>query len=113
MARFKDFGSGASTEGSKEPVVFKIYGEQFTCIPTLQGKTLLDLISDSGSDDPAKSSATTIKFFESVLTDESLEKFNALINSKDKIVSIETLTEITTWLIEEYTDRPLEQSEAL
>ena len=112
MARFKDFGSGSASEELREPVVFKIHEEEFKCIPVLQGKTLLDLIADSSSDDPAKSSATTIKFFEAVLTNESLERFNKLINGKDKIVSIETLTDITSWLIEEYTERPLEQSEA-
>jgi hypothetical protein len=112
MARFKDFGSDVSPEGKSEPIVFKVHGEEFKCIPVMQGKTLLDLIADSSSDDPAKSSATTIKFFEAVLTDESLERFSLLINSKDKIVSIDTLTDITSWLIEEYTERPLEQSEA-
>jgi hypothetical protein len=109
MARFKDFGSEKNT---LEPIVFKIHGEEFTCLPAIQGKTLLDLIASSSSDDPAVASAVTLKFFERVLSAESLIRFNTLLDSKDKIVSIETLTDISTWLIEEYTSRPNQPSEA-
>jgi hypothetical protein len=110
MARFKDFGSGNSSKTS-EPVVFKLHGEEFKCLPELQGKTFLDMVSNSASEDPAVSSAVTMGFFEAVLFEESLERFNALISDKEKIVSLETLTDIVGWLIEEYTERPLAQQE--
>jgi hypothetical protein len=110
MARFKDFGSGASS-GITEPIVFKLHGEEFTCIPEIQGKVLLDLISDSASDDVVKSTAVTLHFFRSVLTAESLERFNSLIESKTTVVSLETLGDISAWLVEEYTNRPSERSE--
>jgi len=110
MARFKDFGSGTNTDA--EPIVFKLYGEEFTCIPSIQGKVLLEIISDSASDDVATSSAVTLRFFRSVLTHDSLVRFDALLDSKENVVSLETLTEISTWLIEEYTNRPEGQPEA-
>jgi hypothetical protein len=110
MARFKDFGSGVESE-KKEPVKFKIHGEEFECVPALQGKTFLDLITKSASEDAAIASSVTMEFLESVLLDESLERFNSLIANKEKIVSLETLTEIVGWLIEEYTERPLAQRE--
>jgi hypothetical protein len=110
MARFKDFGSGAATES--EPIIFKLHGEEFTCIPSIQGKVLLEIVSDSASEDVAKSSAVTLRFFRSVLTTESLLRFDSLMDSKDKVVSLETLTDITSWLIEEYTNRPEAQPEA-
>jgi hypothetical protein len=110
MARFKDFGSGSGTE--TEPIVFKLYNEEFTCIPSIQGKVLLEIVSDSASDDVATSSAVTMRFFRSVLTHESLTRFDALLDSKDTVVSLETLTEISSWLIEEYTNRPEAQPEA-
>jgi hypothetical protein len=109
MARFKDFGTDSSAEG---PIVFKVSGEEFTCLPAIQGKTLLDLIASSSSDDPAVASAVTLKFFEQVLSAESLVRFNNLLESKDRIVSIDKLTDISTWLIEEYTSRPNQQPEA-
>ena len=63
MARFKDFGSPAETE-KKESLSFKIYGEEFTCHPNIQGKTMLDFVKLSGSENPAESAAVIIKFFE-------------------------------------------------
>ena len=107
--RFKDFGSGDSKQ--KEPLAFKLHEEEFTCLPQLQGKVLLDLIAKSGSDDPAASSEIMNKFFSNALTDESYERFEALLNSKDKIVHVDTLSEIVTWLIGEYGGRPNLQPE--
>jgi hypothetical protein len=51
------------------------------------------------------------KFFDTVLVDESLEKFNLLAEDPDRIVSVETLSEITAWLIEEYSARPTQRPE--
>jgi hypothetical protein len=110
MARFKDFGSGDSSK-SLEPIMFKLHGEEFKCLPELQGKTFLDMVSNSASEDPVVSSAVTLDFFKAVLFEESLERFNQLLENKEKIVSLETLTSVVGWLIEEYTERPLEQPE--
>lgn len=109
-SRYKDFGAGASSE--KEPIVFKLYGEEFTCIPTLQGKTLMNLVSRSQSQDPVEAMEVIETFFDKVLVEESLERFNALLEDKDRIVNMETLGDIITWLIEEYTGRPNQQPEA-
>ena len=107
MARFKDFGG--SIESSLDPVTFKLHGEEFTCVRELQGKVLLDLVADSSTEDPAKTAATLTKLFKTVLLDESYERFDTLLNDKEKIVPVETLAEITSWLIEEYSDRPKAQ----
>lgn len=111
MAKFKDFGSG-TTPVTTEVISFKIYDEEFNCLPALQGKVLLGFIAESGSSDPVVQSQIIEKFFDYVLTDESLERFNTLQTSKDKIVSVETLGEILSWVVEQYTDRPEEQPEA-
>ena len=108
MARFKDFGG--SVDSNAEPVKFKLFNEEFICVKQLQGKVLLDLVAESGSEDPSKTAAVMTKFFKTVLLDESYERFDALLNDKEKIVPVETLAEITSWLIEEYSDRPTERS---
>jgi hypothetical protein len=108
MARFKDFGGSVDT--SIEPVTFKLHGEDFTCVTQLQGKVLLELVADSSSEDPVKTAATMTKFFETVLLDESYARFNELLKDKEKIVPVETLAEITSWLVEEYADRPNQRS---
>jgi hypothetical protein len=106
--RFKDFGSGAN-EVHKEPLSFKLHEEEFNCIPEVQGKTMLNLISDASSNDPAKSAALINSFFKKVLVEESFVRFNALCEHPDKIVTVETLADITSWLVEEYSGRPEEQ----
>lgn len=105
MARFKDFGKGKA-QVNAEPLVFKLYDEEFSALPAIQGSLLIDLVKDSSSDDASKSAEIITKFFDQVLLEESLTRFKALINSKDKIVDVETLAEITGWLVEEYTNRP-------
>jgi hypothetical protein len=108
-ARFKDFGSG--TAGNQEPISFKLYDETFDCVKQVQGHVLLELVADSSSTDPAKASAVVTKFFEYVLTDESYARFDLLVKDKEKIVSVETLADITSWLVEEYSARPETQPE--
>lgn len=107
MARFKDFGSTDANDG--EPITFKLNGEEFTCIPEIQGKVLLDLVKQSSSEDPVQQAGIITEFFDKVLTDESLARFTLLLEDKKKIVRVETLAEITGWLVEEYTDRPEKQ----
>ncbi len=107
-SRYKDFGSAVS---EKEAIVFKLHEEEFTCIPTIQGKVLMDLVSRSQSEDSAVAMAVVDTFFEKVLEDESLDRFNDLLTSKDRVVAMETLAEIITWLVEEYSGRPEAQPE--
>jgi hypothetical protein len=104
MTKYRDFGSG-KTSGEVEPVTFKIHGEEFSCRPELQGKALLDLVAQSSSEDPAQAAKTIGNFFENVLLDESYSRFNSLLTSPDKIVSVETLAEISGWLVEVYAGR--------
>ena len=111
MARFKDFGAGGDTK-PVEPLSFKLHGEEFHCVDQIQGKVLLDLVAESNNaDDPAAAARIINVFFETVLKDDDYKKFDELLESKDKIVSVETLGEITTWLVEEYTGRPTEAPE--
>jgi hypothetical protein len=110
MAKFKDFGAGG-VDPNAEPIKFSIHGEEFTCLPEIQGKVLLELIADSGSDDAVRNAEVSNKFFSKVMAPESLERFNAMLTSQDKIVSVETLGEITGWLVEQYADRPETRSQ--
>ena len=110
MAKFKDFGVG-KTVGDKEPVSFKLHEEEFYGVKHIQGKVLLDLIAKSGSEDAAVSAQIMSDFFAHVLTDESFKRFDTLLHDKEKIVHVETLSEIVGWLISEYSDRPEEQPE--
>ena len=110
MTRFKDFGSG--TDNTKEPLVFKLHGEEFTCKPAIQGKLLIDLAKNGNSEDPSKAAETIEMFFGYVLVDSDKERFQNLLVDPDRIVSVEVLSEIIGWLMGEYTNRPNQLPEA-
>jgi len=109
MAKFKDFGSPALEHS--DPISFKLFDEEFTCVPALPGKILLNLVSKAGSEEMTEQAELITDFFASALVEESLERFNALIVDKNRVVTTETLGEITGWLIEQYSARPEEQPE--
>lgn len=109
MEKFKDFGSPELAD--KGMISFKLFDEEFFGVPALPGKILLDLVGRSGSDNAADQASIMTDFFASALSEESLERFNALIVDKERIVTTETLGEITGWLIEQYSSRPEEQPE--
>lgn len=108
MARFKDFGSPKS---KNEEITFDLHGETFTAVPEIQGRILMSFVAQAGGDDAAAAAALTMEFFEKVLTDESWARFDKLTSSKDKVVTVEVLAEIVSWLIEEYSAREEAQRE--
>jgi hypothetical protein len=110
MTKFRDFGAGTTTDQT-EPIVFKIHGEEFTCKPAIQGKVLIDLASQTSSEDASDAAKAITVLFDNVLVEESLERFNSLLVDDKRIVSVETLSEIVAWLIETYTQRPNQQPE--
>jgi hypothetical protein len=112
MARFKDFGKGKDDGGiSTEPLKFALHGEEFECYPRLQGKTLLQFVEEANADDAASSARVTRTFFAKVMKKETYERFDAMLDDPDKIVTVEALGEIIGWLLEEYSSRPNQQPE--
>jgi len=107
MTRFKDFGAGG--EVADDPLSFSLHGETFECRPTIQGKTLLTMVADAESDDTSKILNIITEFFHKTLLPESYERFEALIEDPDRIVTVETLGEITAWMVEQYTERPTKE----
>lgn len=111
MARFKDFGSGG--DKPTEEISFSLYGETFSCRPAIQGKVLLDLVAKSSDEEnPGKAAGVVNDFFKTVLVPESFERFDKLASDSDRIVEVDTLAEITSWLVEQYSDRPTTRPEA-
>lgn len=109
MTRFKDFGGG--TADDIEPISFKLYDEEFNCVKQVQGKVLINIVAAASDSDPAASLKIINTFFEAVMYEESYIRFEALLDDKERIVTVETLGDITSWLIEEYSNRPNQQPE--
>ncbi len=108
MARFKDFGAPNAAEG-KEPISFKLHGEDFYCVSAIPGKVLLKFAAASADDDGAASAQAMESFFEKVMLPESYERFVSLAEDTERVVSVETLGEIVEWLVEELTNRPTQE----
>ena len=108
--RFKDFGTG--TDVSHEPLSFMIHDETFECYPALPGKVLLDFVSQSSADSPGGLADVIVHFFGKAMKPERYERFMSLIEDPDRVVSMETLGELTSWLVSEYSERPTQQPES-
>jgi hypothetical protein len=101
--KFKDFGSPIIPSQS-DPIQFAIYGKTFECVPNLQGRALLKFISETTSNEYTVSSKAVLTFLDSCLTPESLEDFQKMSADPNTIISMDTLGDITTYLIEAYTN---------
>ena len=103
--RFKDFGTGGIV--ATEPVSFKLYGEDFECRTALQGKAILEMAALGSGENSGDAASAIGKFFEKALKEESYQRFQRLLDDPDKIVSVESLAEISGWLVEQYASRPI------
>ena len=111
MAKFKDFGSSNSSADA-EPISFKLAGEDFHCRPQIPGKVMLDLASKTGDEEnPTQSARMIDEFFRIALLPESHERFTALTLDPDRIITMEQLMEIVSWLVEVYAERPTSRPE--
>lgn len=107
--RFKNFGTGSSRPEDREPLSFELYDETFECYPAVPGKVLLSLAATSAADDGAAAAKTITTFFEKVLKPESFERFDKLAGDPERVVTVETLSEIVAWLMENYAERPTQE----
>jgi hypothetical protein len=105
--RFRNFGTPAASD---EPIIFQIYEEEFKCRPSIQGRTLIELVSQADQADMAKAAGAILTFMDRVLVPSSRERFQEMTESDDRIVDMDTLSAVMEWLIEQYAGRPTEES---
>lgn len=101
MARHKSFGS-VNPYVDQEPVSFDLYDETFVCKSAVQGRALLKFGKET-KDNPAEA---VMNFFKLCMPEDEYDRFEALIESDDKIVDATTLGEIAGYLVSEYSTRP-------
>ena len=106
--RHKSFGIPKNEE--LDPITFDIYGEEFTARPEVQGVHLLRFSQKISSEDQSAVSEALLDFFRVSLVGESYDRMVDLWEDPDRIVSIEVLSDIVAFLVEEYTSRPTKAS---
>ena len=110
-SRHKDFGAPVLPE-KLEPVSFDLYGKTFQCYKQINGIALLRFVKEANAEDGARATQALLDIFHRVMNDDEYARFEELCQDPDTIVPVETLSDIISFLIEVYTDRPTEQSEA-
>lgn len=105
MARHKDFGSsGVFRPEELEEISFTLVGQEFKCRPILPGGTLIRIIEST--EDSSTGVGAINAIFNEALDPEDIDRFNAVIEGTDYVVSVDALVEILQWLIEQYSQRP-------
>jgi len=106
--RHKDFA--VRNIADADPLTFSLGDEDFSCYAEVQGKTILDImkVAASGDEDSrgVMMAVSILDFFAKVMPPEEYTRFEALMEDPERIVPMDTLSEIMSWLIEEYTSRP-------
>ena len=106
-AKFKDFGSSQIIDTTEfEEITFALDGETFTCHPALPCAALLEFVSDADSGQGGRASESIIRFFQVAMSESEYERFLAFVKRPNRVTPVETLAEISTWLVEVYSDRP-------
>lgn len=96
-----------------EPLSFDLGGETFDCYPEVQGSVILELMRTSATADEDSRgvlmAVSVLDFFELVMDEENHTRLKKLFKDPKRIVPMTTMSEIMSWLIEQYTDRPTQQ----
>lgn len=107
--RRKTFRAGKSIDDF-DPVEFDLNDQTFKCKPALQGAVLLEFVSRADSDSGGAAAGALYGFFKDCMEEEEYERFRAYLNDPKLIFDMSDIGEIASWLVEQYTARPTEQS---
>jgi hypothetical protein len=95
--RIKDFGGDDGLRD--EPIVFRLYDNEFECRPEIPGALLLKFFKEASD---VASIDSILTFLENALMPDDWPRFQSLINDPDRVVRLDRLGEIVSWLIEQY-----------
>lgn len=105
-----ELGEGPTfTLGGKHRVTKEPWEEEFACVPVAPAGALADLTASVGLDKKGNTvmrEFDMLRFFEGVMVPEDWKRFDALVHDQDRIVKIDTLADVMTWLTEELSGVP-------
>lgn len=103
--RFRNFGE-AVRASDLPPLEFELCGRLYHCAPAMNSKKLMGFVKRA--DDAGGSSAGDVihDFIHEVILSEDREAWDALMDSDDYIIDIQLVSDVVSWLIENYSNRP-------
>lgn len=112
-SRHRSFTTEVVTAESEDlgEITFDLHGETFVALPEIQGIALMEFIEANSKGGQATLGALRL-FLQNSMDEAEYAKLHTLLSSKDKTknTKIETIAEIVTYLVEEYTSRPSQAS---
>ena len=93
----------------EDRLTFDLAGQTFKCRSVLPGWLLLKFVAMSSRDARGADAGALYTFFQDVLEPESYRRFEEVVSGEEYVIEMDTLGEISSWLISEYTDRPTPQ----
>lgn len=110
--RHKSFPTRKATPIAESDLDFELGDQTYVCYQEIQGSVILNFIA-AADESPAKAGAQIMEFFKHALPPEEHAKFLVQVESPEEIIEMETLSEIVSFLIGEYTTgRPTQASES-
>ena len=100
---FSDTPDTAAETTAPEPLGFELSGQNFEVFPECPGALLLEFIESA---DTGKGAAALLRFLKSVMEPEEWDRLDAVLKDPKKIVKIEKIAEIVSYLVGEYSGRP-------
>lgn len=108
--KIKSFTTKNATKA--EPIEFELEGETFEAYGEVPGAVLLDFIAAATKEDGGNTAAAIMGYLKSSMNKENYKRFDALTRDPEKVIQLQTLSDIVSYLVEERTNRPLESSQA-
>lgn len=110
MAARRTVKSFTSTKEKEviEPIQFELEGETFEAYGQVPGAVLLDFIAESSREDSVGSAGAILGYLKSSMNKENYKRFDKLTRDPEKVIQLQVLADIVSYLVEERTNRPTE-----
>jgi hypothetical protein len=103
--KIKSFTSTTPKE-AVEPIPFELEGETFEAYGQVPGAVLLDFIAASTQEDSTGTAAAILGYLKSSMPKDTFKRFDKLTRDPEKVIELQVLADIVSYLIEERSSRP-------
>lgn len=110
MAMRRKSFSTYKPQGTDDVVILDLNGIDFPCQSRIPGIVLVEFISQMDEDKPQMAGSAVINFLQASIMPTSWDAFMAHVRDPQAGVGLEELTEICSWLAEQYTGENPTQS---
>lgn len=111
--RTRSFGPAPVAEGEETTVAalgFELAGEEFEVLPEAPGIVILEFIEATSSGQSGATAKALLGFLKEVTSEEEWDRLNTVLHDPKNRIDIKTISEIVSYLTEQYASRPTSAS---